>query len=309
MPGAHWRSRRGVATRERVLELGAKYLSAHGVAGVSIRAIADGASVTSAAIHYHFRTQEGFVQEVIRRWDGEVRRTVESAAMGLRGLRRVAAMAGRWIELADVRPVLAEVIRPFDGSAGYDGKRAAMVEVVKGWTAMTRRALSQARALGELREGTDARKAAFELHALIWSQQWAADVEGQAWTTRVLRELVWSRLSVIALDPAATLPRQDDFVGPYDAGVFDDDDGFVPRGPNGRVPLWYEIGSRLDPEFHALLRHARQGDVRDFAERPPVLPEDVTAAEDHARRHPEEVAEQERRAAEYQRTKAAPDGE
>lgn len=293
MPGSHWRSTRGDETRARLLELGARQLRQKGVAGISIRGVALDCAIGHSTVQHHFRTQEDFVRELVARWSSEVTAAIEKSAVALRGLRRSAAMARTWIERTEVRPILAEVIRPHEPGSGHDSIRSAIIDVVQKWTALLRASLAQARALGELRDGTDPRRVALELHALLWSRCWALEIEGETWTTHALLEAVWDRLSSIAVDAGAVLPPRADFVGSYDADAFDEDnDGFVPRDPQSRkVPIWYELGSRFEPQFQAFMRHARMGDVHHFSEPPTILPEDIAAADRYARRHPEEVAE------------------
>lgn len=256
-----------------------------------MRAVADACAVSNAALHYHFRTQEEFVGEVIRQWDQRVTRALETAAGELRGLRRAAAMAGQWIGMAEIRPVLSEVIRPPDRSPGARTARAAVIGAVDRWIGLTARALTQARALKELPDRADPRRIAVELHALLWSHPWAAEIQGNAWTTRVLLEAVWDRLASLAVDPASALPERAVFVGIDTCAPDHDADGFVPRNGLGEPEDWFVLLPRSDPQFHAFLRHYQLGDRRSLLAKPPVLPEDIEAAEEHARGHPEEVAE------------------
>lgn len=291
MPGSHWRSTRGNVTRARLLEEGSQQLLTKGVAGLSLRAVADACAVSNAALHYHFRSQEEFVGEVVRGWEHHVTRTLDIAAGELRGLRRAAALAQQWIGLPEVRPVLAEVIRPLDGSPGLHAARAAVIGAVDRWIGLTARAFLQARSLKELSDRAEPRRIALEVHALVWSHSWAATIQGDAWTTRVLLEAVWDRLASLALDPAIALPERAVFVGIHTGAPDQAADGFIPRNGYGEPEDWFVLLPRSDPQFHAFLRHYHLGDRRSFLNMPPVLPEDVQAAESYARGHPEEVAE------------------
>lgn len=64
-------------TRAEILEATNRALCEHGYAGLTVQRIADEASVTSAAIHYHFDTKEellnAFLDDLIGRFESELR--------------------------------------------------------------------------------------------------------------------------------------------------------------------------------------------------------------------------------------------
>lgn len=295
MPGAHWRSTRGNATRARLLEVGSRYLCERGIAGLSIRSVADECSVTYAALHYHFATHAEFVSAVLKFWSDKVTYRLERAIDGVSGIAGTLVLTREWLDTPELRSILGEVVRPADPRAGHDAIRSQMIEVLRRWIELTQRTLLQARARNELRDRIDVRSVAIDLHRALWSFGWTADLYGDRIARRGVLELVWDRLSAIALDPAATLPERDQFVGAAEhAPAADDDaadDAFVPKDRSGEPAVWFVLMPRVDPQFHAFLRHARMGQMHSLLAPPPVLPEDVAAAEDHARRHPDEVAQ------------------
>ena len=63
-------------TRAEILEATNRALCEHGYAGLTVQRIADEASVTSAAIHYHFDTKEellnAFLDDLIGRFESEL---------------------------------------------------------------------------------------------------------------------------------------------------------------------------------------------------------------------------------------------
>lgn len=213
MPGVHWRSTRGNATRARLLEVGSRYLRERGIAGVTIRSVADACSITYAALHYHFATHAEFVKAVLQFWSDDVTHRIERAIGAVSGLAGTLVLTREWLETPEVRSILGEVVRPADPRAPHDAVRSQMIEILKSWTDLTQRTLLQARGRKELRDGVDVRAVVIDLHRVLWSFGWTAELYGDRIARRGALEAIWDRLFAIALDPAATLPKRDAFVG------------------------------------------------------------------------------------------------
>lgn len=71
---------RGDAPRSRLVACALALFSRHGVAGTSLRMIADELGVTKAAVYYHFRTKEDIVREVLAPAFDNFARLLEEAA-------------------------------------------------------------------------------------------------------------------------------------------------------------------------------------------------------------------------------------
>ena len=57
----------GNATRERILRTAQRLFGQHGIDAVSLNVIIGAAKVNAAAIHYHFGSKDGLVEEILRR--------------------------------------------------------------------------------------------------------------------------------------------------------------------------------------------------------------------------------------------------
>lgn len=62
------------SSREEILDAAEEVFAARGYAGASMRAIADGAGVAQALLHYHFKTKEGLFEAMFLRRAGAINR-------------------------------------------------------------------------------------------------------------------------------------------------------------------------------------------------------------------------------------------
>lgn len=86
--------RTGVRRREQIIAVAIDVFGEHGFAGGSIRAIADQAGVSHAALIQHFGSKEGVLMAVLEEWD---RQTVDARLVDVSGLdyfRRLPAVMG-----------------------------------------------------------------------------------------------------------------------------------------------------------------------------------------------------------------------
>lgn len=86
--------RTGVRRREQIVAVAIEVFGEHGFAGGSIRAIAEQAGVSHAALLQHFGSKEGVLMAVLEEWD---RQTVDARLADVTGLdyfRRLAAVMG-----------------------------------------------------------------------------------------------------------------------------------------------------------------------------------------------------------------------
>lgn len=75
--------RTGIRRREQIIAVAIDVFGAHGYAGGSLRAIAEQAGVSHAALIQHFGSKEGLLMAVLEEWD---RRTVENGLTDVSGL-------------------------------------------------------------------------------------------------------------------------------------------------------------------------------------------------------------------------------
>jgi AcrR family transcriptional regulator len=86
--------RTGVRRREQIIAVAVDVFGEHGFAGGSIRAIAEQACVSHAALIQHFGSKEGMLMAVLQEWD---RQTVDARLTDVSGLdyfRRLPAVMG-----------------------------------------------------------------------------------------------------------------------------------------------------------------------------------------------------------------------
>ncbi len=75
--------RTGIRRREQIIAVAIDVFGAHGYVGGSLRAIAEQAGVSHAALIQHFGSKEGLLMAVLEEWD---RRTVENGLTDVVGL-------------------------------------------------------------------------------------------------------------------------------------------------------------------------------------------------------------------------------
>ncbi|MBC6941345.1 MAG: TetR/AcrR family transcriptional regulator [Xanthomonadales bacterium] len=104
----------GFSTRERILGAAEVLFARHGFAGASLRQVTAGARVNLAAVHYHFGSKEGLIEEVFRRRLDQLNRE------RLAALARVAERGNASLEDvldAFIRPALEQSLEAHGGGA------------------------------------------------------------------------------------------------------------------------------------------------------------------------------------------------
>lgn len=154
------------ARREQLTGLTIALIAEHGYAATSLARIAEAASISKAAVLYHFSSKKAVIEaaynSVMHGLTGYVGRRIEAAAgPGAAVDAYVTAMIGYMVEHPDHVRVIAEVLRePNDtgiddspGSSERWGSLAALIE--------------RAQAAGEYRRSIDARTQALMLSGAI----------------------------------------------------------------------------------------------------------------------------------------------
>ncbi|MFN0153672.1 MAG: TetR/AcrR family transcriptional regulator [Gaiella sp.] len=76
----------GARTRQRILVQAERLFAQKGYRGVSLREIAEATRIRSFLIQYHFGSKLGLYQEVLKRWDTEVKERLEESLRGVEGV-------------------------------------------------------------------------------------------------------------------------------------------------------------------------------------------------------------------------------
>lgn len=252
-----------------------------GLGTVSLRAAARAATLSLGSIQYHFASHAAFALEVVTQWRREVTRALLDRARPAQGIQRVLALCNAWVNgAAGPQTFLAAV----EGTRGdvqdeLEPARRELRAAIDEWLELTRRALRQARYLGQLRPDVDLQSLTLALHRDFWSVGWGCHAYGQDGSARLVLESVWDRLANVAAEPARVLPTRQRFL----SGVATVDTEPllqpIPPGADGRpAPDWRILFGPDDPQFHAYERHEVMDDRRDLYDPPPVLAVDVAAA-------------------------------
>ena len=275
MGAGHRRMPRGAGTYERIIQAGCTLVRREGTRALSMRAVAEAASVSLGAVQFHFGTQDDLAREVVRAWAEDVSRALEGGARDLRGLSRTWKLCENWAALSDGVGIAVEALRSHARGGEPNGARAMLLESLRGWVEETRRSLRQAQLKHELKPEVDIRAIAIEFHQLLWSSAWTSALYGPEASTRTILGAVWQRLAAIAADPSATLPP----FGGILAGSVPHEDPTEATERDRFVPTWKMLLEATDPLYQAFERHEIMDDPRTFLHPPEITPEDIARAE------------------------------
>lgn len=161
---------KGQQTKQAIVETALGLATHFGLESLSIGTLADGMGMSKSGVFAHFGSREelqiSVVREYHRCFEQEVFYTALSAP---RGVARLRALFSNWMRRSSVE--LDSGCIYISGAIEYDDRpgpvRDALVESVMTWHSAMRRAISQAKELGELVQALDEDQMLFEIHGLI----------------------------------------------------------------------------------------------------------------------------------------------
>jgi TetR/AcrR family transcriptional repressor of nem operon len=160
-------TKKGLATRERIVETAAQLFHTHGVQNTSNELVRNAAGVSGSQLSRHFPTKESLVKAVIAwRADLMIRSHQQSAESSIDSF----AALRRWADAFIAQEELSNGGCPFGALAaevikGDFALRGDLVHGFDGWVDVFRSGLRAMRERGDLREDADTEQLAYTLAA------------------------------------------------------------------------------------------------------------------------------------------------
>jgi TetR/AcrR family transcriptional repressor of nem operon len=163
-------TRKGQATRDRIVAAAAELMYRHGVAGTSTPAVRDAAGVSSSQIYHYFADKDDLTRAVIAHQSAQI--LAQQAPL--------LARLDSFEALRSWRDVVVDAARQQNGAGGcplgslsseladsHDWARAAVADGFTAWSGAIRAGLEAMTANGTLRPGTEADRLALALLAAV----------------------------------------------------------------------------------------------------------------------------------------------
>jgi AcrR family transcriptional regulator len=159
-------TKKGLATRERIVEAAAQLIYEHGVQNTNNELVRKAAGVSGSQLSRHFPTKESLVRAVIA-WRADLMIKTHQSAMG--PIDSFAALR-RWADSFIAREELSQEGCPFGSLAGEVIKsdlaiRGDLVQGFDGWVDVFRSGLRMMRECGDLSEDANPEQLAYTLAA------------------------------------------------------------------------------------------------------------------------------------------------
>ena len=162
-------TRKGLTTRDLILEKAYELAREDGLESLSIGALALSAGMSKSGVFAHFGSREQLQLSVLEFVATRFLQFVKAPAIREpRGLPRLRKLAERWCEWSRIHQsgcVLLSAAVEYDGRHG--ALRQAVLRQQSDWRDELRRAIDLAVAVGHLRADTDPTQMAFEIYALL----------------------------------------------------------------------------------------------------------------------------------------------
>jgi AcrR family transcriptional regulator len=164
--------RKGEQTRAAIVEAALELAGRDGLEGLTIGLVADRMRMSKSGVFAHFGSREDLQIAVLKEYE---KRFVEDVLLPslneARGLPRLEAMYGRWIDRISVE--ISSGCIYVSGAAEYDDRpgpiRDELVGMIRSWQAELVRAIKQAIEVGHLRADTDPLQLVFVLQGFVLS--------------------------------------------------------------------------------------------------------------------------------------------
>lgn len=196
---------RGEQTRATVLDRAMAIASVEGLDGLSIGRLAAELDVSKSGVFARFGSKEELqLATIAAAREVFVDTVVRPAFEAPPGLPRLSRLVEGWLDYSRGR-VFPGGCFFLSASAEYDARpgrlRDAVAATLREWWALLRRAVDDARQLGQLDPATDPRQLAFELAALVSAADAASVLTDDDSAYDLARTGVLARLRALAADP------------------------------------------------------------------------------------------------------------
>jgi AcrR family transcriptional regulator len=164
--------RKGEQTRAAIVEAALELAGRDGLEGLTIGLVADRMRMSKSGVFAHFGSREDLQIAVLKEYE---KRFVEDVLLPSlnepRGLPRLEAMYGRWIDRISIE--IASGCIYVSGAVEYDDRpgpiRDELVGMIRSWQTELVRAIKQAIEVGHLRADTDPLQLVFVIQGLVLS--------------------------------------------------------------------------------------------------------------------------------------------
>ena len=168
---------KGQQTKQAIIEAALGLATHIGLEGLSIGALADVMGMSKSGVFAHFGSREELQVSVIREYHHCFEQEVFYPAMSEpRGIPRLRALFGNWMKRTSVEIDSGCIY--ISGAVEFDERtgpvRDALAQSVLTWLAAMRRAITQAKELGQLQAQVDEDQILFEIHGLILALHYEA---------------------------------------------------------------------------------------------------------------------------------------
>ncbi len=170
MPRPEQRVRKGEQTRAAIIDAALDQAARHGLEGLTIGSLAERMRMSKSGVFAHFGSREDLQIAVLKEYERRFAEDVLAASLDApRGLLRLSAMLGRWIEKS-TREAENGCLW-ISGAAEYDDRpgavREELVAMIRSWKDALSRAIRLAIETGELRADTDVSEMIFDIYGVI----------------------------------------------------------------------------------------------------------------------------------------------
>ena len=170
-------SLKGQQTKAAIVDSALGLATHIGLEGLSIGALAEVAQMSKSGVFAHFGSREELQISVIREYHARFEAEVFYPAMTApRGLPRVRALFANWMKRTSVELDSGSIY--ISGAVEFDDRpgpvRDALASSVRTWLSAMKRAMEQAKEVGDLQADVDVDQLLFEIHGLILALHYEA---------------------------------------------------------------------------------------------------------------------------------------
>jgi len=164
------RVRKGEQTRAAIIDAALEQAAGQGLEGLTIGSLAERMRMSKSGVFAHFGSREDLQIAVLKEYERRFAEDVLTASLDApRGLARLDAMLGRWIERSTRKSEPGCLW--ISGAAEYDDRPGAvrdeLVAMVRSWKSALSRAIQLSIETGELRADTDVSEMVFDIYGVI----------------------------------------------------------------------------------------------------------------------------------------------
>ena len=168
---------KGQQTKAAIVEAALGLATHIGLEGLSIGALADVTGMSKSGVFAHFGSREELQISVIREYHQRFEQDVFAPALlAPRGVARLRAMFDNWMKRTSIEIdsgcIYISGAVEFDDSDGP--VRDALADSVQAWQAAMKRAITQCKDCGQIRQDVQEEQLLFEIHGLILALHYEA---------------------------------------------------------------------------------------------------------------------------------------